>query len=322
MSSSEVLAFIREPMAEVEEKLCDSIDTGLPLLKEASEHLIKAGGKRLRPAFVLLAGSLFTPEVKKLIPMAAAVELVHMATLVHDDVIDNSPLRRGRQTVKAVFGNRMSIYSGDYLFAKALALIASYRRNDVAGLVAEASVKICLGEINQMRTCFQVEQGFKQYIRRIELKTALLLALSCELGALIAGASTEMVRKVRNYGRNLGIAFQITDDVLDYTADEKVLGKPTGSDIRQGIITLPAIFALRYSPDREEIRRLLDSRSLSQMQAERCIELVNNSGGIEYSLNVAARYVNKAKRQLESFPDSMAKQAMLEVADFICFRSF
>lgn len=322
MNSQDFFASIRNELQQVERQLFITLDTGQPLLKEASEHLIKAGGKRLRPAFVLLSASFFTDHLDELIPMAVSLELVHMATLVHDDVIDNSPSRRGIDTVKAKYGNRISVYSGDYIFAKSLALAAGYNRSDVVEIISDASVRICEGEIIQMETCFDLGQTLKDYLIRIERKTALLMSISCQLGALIAGASPDMIYHVKRYGYYLGMAFQITDDILDFIADETVLGKPTGSDIQQGIITLPVLYALNRSNNAEELKEILSSPEKVADKSERALTLVRGSGGIEYSYRAAERYIEKAQRQLLALPDTEARATLTKLADFVCERDF
>ncbi|NLW45017.1 MAG: heptaprenyl diphosphate synthase [Syntrophomonadaceae bacterium] len=322
MQSHEFFTPIKRELQIMEEELIKAVDTNQPLLKQASGHLIHAGGKRLRPAFVLLTGSCFTSKIDHLIPMAVAMELVHMATLVHDDVIDNSMSRRGRDTVKARFGNRMSIYSGDYMLAKALHKVGEYCRADLMKIVTETSVKVCQGEIVQLQSAFDVDQGITDYLRRIERKTALLISVACQVGALLAGASPPMVRAMRRFGHYLGMSFQITDDILDFTADESVLGKPTGSDIRQGIITLPALYALRYSPEASGLRAILSSPDNVARQANRAISIINRSGGIEYSQKVAEKYINKAQLMLEQIPSSQARTALSRIADFVCTRDY
>lgn len=322
MYSQDFFGPIKWELQRMEEELIRTIDTGQPLLKEASGHLIHAGGKRLRPAFVLLVGSCFTTRLERLIPMAVALELVHMATLVHDDVIDNSLSRRGRDTVKARFGNRISIYSGDYILAKALYIVGEYNRADLLAIVSEASVKVCEGEIVQLQTCFDVGQGIKDYLRRIERKTALLMSLACQMGALLAEAPPAKVNAMRLFGYNLGMSFQITDDILDFTADESILGKPTGSDIRQGIITLPALYALRCSPASSELRSILSSPDMVAEQSEKALKLVIRSGGIEYSQQMAERYIAKAQKMLTLVPESQARTALSRIADFICERKY
>ncbi|MGI6513303.1 MAG: polyprenyl synthetase family protein [Syntrophomonadales bacterium] len=322
MHSQEFFTPIKRELQKMEEELVRAVDTRQPLLKQASSHLIHAGGKRLRPAFVLLTGSCFTSKIDHLIPMAVAMELVHMATLVHDDVIDNSLSRRGRDTVKARFGNRMSIYSGDYMLAKALHKVSEYCRADLMKIITETSVKVCQGEIVQLQSVFDVEQGITDYLRRIERKTALLISVACQVGALLTDASPPMVRAMRRFGYYLGMSFQITDDILDYTADDSVLGKPTGSDIKQGIITLPALYALRNSPEAPELRAILSSPDNAARHAERAISIVKSSGGIEYSQNMAERYIDKAQLMLEQIPSSQARTALSRIADFICIRDY
>lgn len=323
MADLDFTKLIADELIIVEEKLFENVESQLALLNEASTHLIKAGGKRMRPAFALLAAKVFRDDLSYIIPLAVALELVHMATLVHDDVIDNSQTRRGQETVNKAYGNRVSIYSGDFIFARSLGLISSYQRSDIIEVLASASMKICEGEIIQMLSCHNVELGLKNYLRRIERKTALLISMSCQVGAMLCDqASEKEITALRLYGYYLGMAFQITDDILDFVADEKILGKPAGSDIRQGVITLPALYALREDKDRKELATLLASPELCISAADRIIDIVTNSDGIDYAYGVTAHYAEKAKRQLEILPDVIAKQTFYDIADFILERDF
>lgn len=229
----DLFKLVRKEMELVEQSLYQHVNTSEQVLSEASTHLIKAGGKRIRPGFALLVARMYRDDIGYAIPLATALELVHMATLVHDDVIDNSEVRRGTGTVKRLWGNRVAIYAGNFVFARALDLIASYNRQDILEVVADASMKICQGEIEQMLSCFNVNLGLKNYLRRIERKTALLISLSCQVGAMLSTSNPKEIEALRRYGYDLGLAFQITDDILDFVADEATLGKPTGSDIRQ-----------------------------------------------------------------------------------------
>lgn len=306
----------------VESGLDKHINPALPVLEQASVHLLKAGGKRLRPAFALLAARIFRNDLTDIIPMATALEMIHMATLVHDDVIDNSQTRRGVETVKEQWGNRISINAGNYIFARALAMVARYERSDVVNILAEASMKIVEGEIIQMMSAYNAGVGLKNYLRRIERKTALLISVSCQLGALLARAQAEQVTALKKYGYYLGMAFQVTDDILDYVADESVLGKPTGSDIRQGIITLPAIYALRCSPDRDVFSRLISTPDQCTYHAEEIIEWVLESQGVDYAYHAARCYAWKAQRQLRHLPDTDVTRALHEMADFISAREY
>lgn len=313
---------IEQELQLVETELLNTLDTELSLLQESSRHLIKAGGKRLRPAFVLLAGRVFNDRINELIPMAVALELVHLATLVHDDVIDSSFLRRGKDTVKAKFGNQISIYAGNYILARALMKVAEYNRADVVDIIADTSIKVCEGEIVQLQTCFDVNQTLKDYLDRIERKTALLMSVSCHLGALLIGASPAHIQALKNYGYYLGMSFQITDDILDFIADEEMLGKPTGSDIQQGIITLPALYALRKGEDSKELRKILSSSDDIKRYADRALEIVRNSGGIEFSERMARQYVKRAHKMLRLLPKCQPSAALSQIADFVYAREF
>ena len=257
MAEFDLFKLVRNEMELVEEHLYEHVKTPELILGEASTHLIKAGGKRIRPGFALLAARMYRDDLSYVIPLATALELVHMATLVHDDVIVNSAIRRGTGTVKYQWGNRMSIYAGNFVFARALAIIATKDRTDILDVIADASMKICQGEIVQLLSCFNVNLGLKNYLRRIERKTALLISLSCQLGAILSTSDSRQIESLKRYGYDLGLAFQITDDILDFVADEATLGKPIGSDIRQGVITLPALYALYNDEHRVELARQL-----------------------------------------------------------------
>ncbi|MGI5920829.1 MAG: polyprenyl synthetase family protein [Syntrophomonadaceae bacterium] len=313
---------IRKELKMVERNLVASIDTELPILEQASTHLLKAGGKRLRPAFALLAAKLYNDSLDKVIPVAVALELIHMASLVHDDVIDNSSTRRGAATVKSKWGNRVSIYAGDYILAKSLHLVAQYNRSDIVDVLALASMKICEGEIIQMLSCYNVKQSFKDYLRRIERKTALLISVSCQLGGMVSNAPDREIVVLTKYGYYLGMAFQVTDDILDFTADEKTLGKPVGSDIRQGVITLPALYALKYDSRREELEMLLASPELCISKADTIIDIVTKSQGIDYAYDVSRRYAEKAQHQLSLLPVAPVTKTLSEITDFILTRKF
>ena len=300
--------------------LVKSVDSNVKIIDHAAAHLIKAGGKRIRPAFVLLAAKYFREHIEYIIPMAVALELIHVATLVHDDVIDNSDLRRGAPTVRSEWGNRVSIYTGNYIFAHALTLIEEYDQTEIVDILADTSMKICEGEINQMFSCYRTDLGLKNYLRRIERKTALLISVSCQLGAMVSDANSEQIKALKEYGYYLGMAFQITDDILDFIADEKTLGKPTGSDIRQGVITLPAIYALKYDPHRDELKRLLASPELCKTEAERIIDIIVNSAGIDYAYYATNHFANQAQKKLGLLPASPLRQTFAEFADFLSAR--
>jgi heptaprenyl diphosphate synthase len=322
MTNFELFNYISDELNQVEEQLLNHIHSDLPVLENASVHLVKAGGKRLRPAFALLSAKLFSASVQEVIPLATALELIHMATLVHDDVIDNSSLRRGQKTVKSGWGNRMSIYAGNFVFANALLLVESYHRSDIVDVLADASMRICEGEIQQMLSCYDTQQGLKDYLRRIERKTALLIAVSCQLGAMAMNASPREVTALKRYGYYLGMAFQVTDDILDFTASEEVLGKPVGSDIRQGVITLPSIYAIKFDQRGQELKALLSSAESCRQRADEIIDIIVQSDGIDYAYQVTNKYADLAIRQLQLLPDVPVRKALTDLACFISGRDY
>lgn len=276
----------------------------------------------MRPAFALLAGKLYHYNLEKLLSLAVALELIHMATLVHDDVVDDSMTRRGTPTVKANWGNKISMHTGDYLFAKSLVLISQYEDPIIAKVLADTSVKMCEGEIHQISTAYSAEQNWRDYFYRIERKTALLIAASCQLGAAAVGAPEKDYKCLRRFGHQLGMAFQITDDILDMVADQHILGKPIGGDLRQGILTMPVIYSLEKSPQRLRLRELVEIQEKTDQQVMEAIDIIKEAGGIEFSFDAARRYIEKAKRNLAALPDRPVKQTFYQIADFIGIRRF
>jgi len=305
----------------IERELDKAINTEMAELYQSSIHLLKAGGKRIRPVFVLLGGKWGNYDVKKLKSVAVPLELIHMATLVHDDVIDNADKRRGSATVRAKWDNRIAMYTGDYIFARALSIATELGNPEVHQILSKAIVEMCRGEIEQVRDLNNWSQGLKTYLRRIKRKTALLIAISCQLGAVASEAPREYVRRMYWYGYNVGMAFQITDDILDFTGTEKQLGKPAGSDLRQGNITLPALYSATVGPAREQFQSWISQGNLTDHMDE-AIELIRRGDGIHFARRLADRYLRKANEALHSLPESAAKQSLKEIADFIGKRNF
>ena len=313
---------INSDLQRVEEELRRFVSTDYPILNESSVHLLAAGGKRLRPAFTLLAGKFYDYSLEKLLPIAMALELIHMATLVHDDVVDASMTRRGRETVKAKWGNIVSVQTGDYLLAKSLVLISRIDHPVIARILAEVSIEMCQGEIQQIKSSFDIKQNVKQYYYRIKRKTALLISASCKLGGLASGAPARQAWVLGAYGHALGMAFQIVDDVLDITAKQSELGKPIGGDIQQGIMTLPVILALEKSTHQEKLQDLLNKRDKDQAEVQTVVALIKASGAIEASMRWVDLYIRKAKKHLLELPDVATRKALAELADFIGVRKF
>lgn len=286
------------------------------VLNHAVQELLKAGGKRIRPLLVLICGYFSQKVPKNLSEVAATLEMIHMSSLVHDDVIDAAPVRRGVPTVYAQYGTKTSMYCGDFIFGRAIMLLSSIRNIHLDCILAKTIKAVCLGEIDQIRDKYDFDQSFRTYLRRIKRKTAILLSASCEMGACAAGASADIVWHVKMFGYYLGMSYQIIDDILDFTGDERTIGKPAGDDLRQGNITLPVLYALKYCPElSEEICSVSEDMPKAKLQP--ILEKICKSGGIEYAYQVSDSYYKLARAQWEFLPDGSAKDALWFIAQKI-----
>jgi len=294
-----------------------AVRTPGPGLGELLAHPGLGGGKRIRPALVILSAQCYSYRRETVIPMAAVVELVHAATLIHDDVIDAATTRRGHPTVARSWGDRRAVLLGDYLFARAFALLAGLGRPGLVRAMAGVVHGMCEGELEQLQSegCFDL--GEERYLERIGKKTALFIAECCRAGAVLGGAPPSGIAALGRYGRLVGMAYQIIDDVLDFVAPE-TLGKPQGSDLRAGIATLPLILALA-SPESSELRELLEN-TRDQVAVARAGELVVGCGAVEQSLARATGYTQAAKAALAEVPATAARATLLELADMLCAR--
>ena len=285
--------------------------------------LFAAGGKRLRPALVLLAAHTGRYDLAVLTPAAVAVELTHAATLVHDDVIDRAPLRRGRPTVAASLGDEPAIVIGDFYFAKAYERAARTDSPEVVALLANAVMEICAGEVRQQAIRHRYSTDVDEYMRRIEAKTATLLAACCEIGAVLGGLGTGMRSALREYGRLLGLAFQIADDVLDYTSSEDEIGKPIGHDLIEGFATLPLMMARENAKVAKELDAILvDGRVLSLDEARRAAGIVRASDGPRSALARASELAADARSRLDNLPVVPAVSTLVALTEYVVSRKF
>lgn len=323
MNLQRIYQELKSDLQEVEQGLSQSIQTDHPDLHKTSSHLLLAGGKRIRPIFVLLSGHFGIFDLEKLKRVAITLELIHMATLVHDDVIDDAKTRRGRLTVKEKWDNQVAMVTGDYILASALNEMSKIEIPEVHQILSSTMIEVCRGEIEQIRDLFQMNPSIKRYFHRIKRKTALLMAISCKLGAVVCQASPDIVNKLYSYGYYVGMAFQMIDDVLDFTGDEKTLGKPAGSDLRQGNVTLPVVYLLVHGQkeEKEIIINYLKSRGTSG-SLQQVISMVKNSSGIPFTMNLAKRYLQKALQAIEPLPTIRQKQSMYEITEFVLQRSY
>ncbi len=313
-------SFLSSDINVIEKELEAAINTEAPLLRQASLHLLQAGGKRIRPVFVLLAGKFGEYDIHVIKNVAVTLELIHTASLVHDDVIDDAELRRGKLTIKAKWDNRIAMYTGDYIFARALELMTNIKNPVAHKILSNTMVELCLGEIEQIKDKYRYEQKLTDYLRRIKRKTALLIAASCQLGAVATNVDESIHKKLFQYGYFVGMSFQIIDDVLDFTSTEKELGKPTGGDLLQGNITLPVLYAMENPLIKQEIIKVQENTSRTEI--DKIITMIKNSDAIERSLVISDRYLNKALAILDSLPPSKSKKVLREIAMYIGKRKF
>lgn len=323
MRLQDIYENLKHDLETIESMLAWAVQTDHATLSQSAGHLLKAGGKRIRPVFVLLAGQFGNYDIERLKRVAVPLELIHMATLVHDDVIDDAETRRGHPTVKAKWDNRIAMYTGDYIFARSLTIAAEIADPRIHRTLSQSIVQICEGEIEQIRYFYNWNQSLLRYLQRIRRKTALLMAVSCELGGLVSQADKSIVRSLRLFGYYVGMAFQLTDDVLDLVGEEETLGKPAGSDLRQGNVTLPVIYALHHATADESgiIVDYLRSKG-AHVSIEEVIRCVRNSGGISYTMGLAYRYLDKALQKLEELPANEARESLRMIAQFIGSRSY
>ncbi|MED4476470.1 heptaprenyl diphosphate synthase component II, partial [Oceanobacillus caeni] len=309
---------LKKDLDFIETSLHQTIQANHPILRNASTELLNAGGKRIRPVFVLLSGQLGEFDIEKIKKVAVSLELIHMATLVHDDVIDEAELRRGKPTIKKRFGNRVAMYTGDYILARALEEITSLKNPNVHRILSKTIVEVCIGEIEQMKDRFNWNQDLKNYLRRIKRKTALLIATSCQLGGVVSGLSDKESRKMFQYGYYIGMSYQIIDDILDFTSTSKVLGKPAGNDLLQGNITLPILYGMQN----EDFNRLLkrtfhNPENVSKKEMNEIINKLQSVGAIEKSYELSELYLKKALHTLKSLPDKKARKTLEDIAKYI-----
>jgi len=287
-------------------------------LVEMLELVLAGGGKLLRPALALLAGRFGRYDLELLVPLAASIELLHTASLVHDDVIDNASTRRGRPTANSVFPNATTVMLGDYMFAHAADQVARTGNIRVIRLFSHTLMVMAKGEIGQDLTAYDSRQTVRDYLQRIAGKTASLFATACEGGAVVAEAPEEWVEALRSYGHSFGMAFQIVDDILDFTGDEAEMGKPVGSDLMQGTLTLPALLLMDRYPKDNPVERYFARPSRERLM--QAVEMIRASDIGEESYGIARDLCRQAREALALLPDVPARQTLLELTNYILER--
>ncbi len=303
---------VRPLLLRVEEGLRDALATGGSQVSELATHLL-AGGKRLRPALVVLSGNAVGAKEDALVPAAIACEIIHMATLVHDDLIDASDRRRGVPTVHAKWGVPMSVLIGDHLFARGFSILSAHGDPRLVRVMSDVVSVTCAGEIDEIQAQWDPEVTVEGYRRRVHGKTGYFIAECCRMGALAGQAPVEWTSALGAYGASVGDCFQIVDDLLDLTATAEALGKPTGSDLRAGVYTLPVAWALG-GPDGPALRRLLARRPVGDDTVDQVRALLERSGALEYAAGQALALVEQAVASLRVLPAGPAREALAELA--------
>lgn len=321
MKVASIYGPVQEDLRLVEETL-DRIKhvENFPALSKMLGHVLGAEGKRVRPAIALLAGKYgdYRPELH--VPLAASIELLHTATLVHDDVIDASPSRRGRPTANELFNNSASVMLGDYMFAHSADLIARTDDTKVVRLFARTIMAIAGGELHQDMSAYEYGQDTMQYFGRIEGKTASLFATSAEGGAMVARCTGEEREALRLYGLNVGMAFQVVDDILDFAGDEEQMGKPIGSDLMQGTLTLPSLLLMERHPKDNPIKKAFRGKKPKPEHVAEAVYMVLNSDILNEVYNVARDFRDRALASLRSLPDNEARSSLEDIAEYVLER--
>jgi len=310
---------IQEDLVKVEKELESVSKVNFSWLAELLDYSLSSSGKGIRPALTLLSGKFYHYNLNTLLPMATATELLHIATLVHDDTIDKSATRRGKPTLYKVWGEDKAVLLGDYLFAKAGELTANTQNLRAVKLFAQTLGIISTGELAQSFSAFSLEQTYEDYIQRISRKTAALFILATESGSVLSEAPEASIKILNEYGYNLGIAFQIVDDILDFIGTKEELGKPIGSDLAQGTLTLPAMLLLERFPEDNPVKKIFQDGDKDK-NIKIAIELVRNSSIIEECYQTASDYCTKACQNLNLLPDNASRQALKDLADYVVSR--
>ena len=320
MSTVTFFTPVQEEMRQVEELMRAQADGHHPELRAALHHLLGAGGKRIRPTLVLLTGNMLGADPDKLITLAAAVEMLHTATLVHDDLIDGALLRRGNPTLNARWSPASTVLTGDFIFARAAKLAAETDCLPLMRLFAETLAIIVNGELTQLFSSRDIANR-ENYNQRIFAKTASLFEMSARGAAMISPVDEATVETMQDYGYQVGMAFQIVDDILDFNGEQAEVGKPVGSDLLQGLITLPTLHYIEEHPDDPNIRPLLEGNySVGQKQMNRLVQSIRKSDAISRSMNEAQKYVAEALRALADMPAGTECQALEDLARYIVDR--
>jgi len=316
----ELAASLKEELSLVEVEIQRNLQSHVPSVTQIAGHIVMSGGKRLRPILCLLAAQACGYEGSRVLSLATAIEYIHTATLLHDDVIDNAQLRRGRPSCNSIWDNKMSVLVGDFLYCQASSLIAKDGDLKVLRSITDATTTTTEGEVLEITKSRDLRLGVTEYFKIVEFKTGMLMACSTQVGAIIAKAQPPIEQALADYGMHLGIAFQLADDVLDYVSVEAEFGKEKGVDLKEGKVTLPLLYALERCS--EEEREIIRDATISARRDIflKVLEILKKYGALDYALGLAGERKEAAKASLKLLPESSAKKALLRLADYVIER--
>jgi octaprenyl-diphosphate synthase len=318
-SLDEISRLFEEELSRVEVEIQKNLQSQVPSVTQVAQHIVMSGGKRLRPILCILTAKSLNYSGERVIGLATAIEYIHTATLLHDDVIDNAQLRRGRPSCNAIWDNKTSVLVGDFLYCQASSLVAKDGDLKVLKCITDATANTTEGEVLEITKSRDLKLTESDYFKIIEFKTGMLMACSTQVGAILANASPKIEEALKDYGMNLGIAFQLADDVLDYISEAE-FGKEKGGDLKEGKVTLPLLYALERctAAEREIIREAtINARRDIFLKV---LKVLEKYGAIDYALRLAAERSNRARASLDSLPDSPAKKALLRLTDYVIER--
>ena len=319
---SQIFEPIREDLEAVEAEFARHIQSRVALIPEMGRYIQKSGGKRVRPAVLLMAARLSGYTGDRAVLNASVVEFIHTATLVHDDIIDQADLRRGRLAVHSRWGNDITVLLGDYLYIKSMGMALTQDSLDVIRLLCDVTLRMIEGELYQLTKAGDVDITEDEHFEIIRRKTAFLFGGCAQIGGMLGGVNPEQETALRDYGFNLGVAFQLVDDLLDYTADAASLGKPVGGDLREGKVTLPIIFLLRRGGEAADslIRGVVRDRAVSTEQWREILRLMREHRTTELAYDRAVEYASRAKDSLSAFPPGREREALAALTDYVLAR--
>ena len=307
-------------LALVESKLAEILGKANGIIKDTCTTLLHSGGKRIRPLLTLHSGMCFGPLKNTTIYAAVAAELIHMASLIHDDVIDNSNLRRGHKTINSRYGNQVAVLTGDYLFAEAFHILSTHQLLQSMSYLVEAIQAMCDGEVNQAGEQFSTIIDSEMYFARIAKKTGILLASCCKAGAATAGATQEEITLLGNFGLNLGFVYQIVDDILDFTANSATAGKPVGADMQNGNITLPVVFLMENRLYGHWIKEIIQTRKIGTEEFAKIRQVLLATDSLEKAFVTAQNFAEKAISSLTQIPPSPSKTHLIKLTEKVLYR--